>query len=400
MIDLKQATELVLARCNPLPAETVELARALYRTLAEPVTTDIDQPPFDRSSMDGFAVRAADTESSPSELEVAAQIAAGEISTVRLQPGQAAQINTGAPIPPGADAVVRIEDTQWNRGQNRVKVLVAIQPGQFITPRGQYREAGDQVLPAGTVLTPPNVGVCATAGAVRVAVHRRPRVGILVTGGELVDPSVRPTGGQIRNSNQFVLDALIRTSHCEPVVLEPVGDVPDQIRRRIENSTGWDVLCLTGGISMGEFDFVPKVLVDLGTTLHFHKLSIKPGRPTLFASFPDGRHVFGLPGNPNSALIGFRLLVRPALAALQGRSEPVQRWRALLEGRLPAEGKRLAFYPATIEAGQNGQSTARLLSSQGSGDALGIAGADAFVVRLPGSPPTTQGEAVEYIPLD
>lgn len=400
MIDLKQATELVLAQCHPLPAETVELARALFRTLAGPVTTDIDQPPFDRSSMDGFAVRAADTDNSPSELEVVAQIAAGEISAVRLQPGQAVQINTGAPVPPGADAVVRIEDTRWDRDQNRVKVLVAIQRGQSITPRGQYRGAGDQVLPAGTVLTPPNVGVCATAGAVRVVVHRRPRVGILVTGGELVDPSVRPAGGQIRNSNQFVLDALIRASHCEPVALDPVGDVADQIRRRIENSAGWDVLCLTGGVSMGEFDFVPKVLADLGATVHFHRLAIKPGRPTLFASRGDGRIIFGLPGNPISAMIAFRLLVRPALAALQGRCEPVRRFRAILDGGLPMEGKRLAFYPAAIAPGENSQPVARLLSWMGSGDALGIAGADAFVVRPPGSPPTTQGEAVEFIPLD
>lgn len=399
MIDIDQALQIVLAQCRPLDRESVSLANARFRTLANPVSTDIDQPPFDRSLMDGFAVRAADTFQAPASLAVVGQIAAGQMAAVALQPGQAMQINTGAPIPTGSDAVVRIEDTDWDRKAGQVVVNVSAKTGQAITPRGRYRKAGELVLPAGVVLTPPNVAVCASAGAAHVEVHRRPRVAILVTGDELVDVSCSPSGGKIRNSNQYLLDALVSSVHCSSIVLDTVPDKSEEIQEAINRAGDFDVLCLTGGVSMGEFDFVPTVLAGLGAVIHFHKISIKPGRPSLFATLPNGRLVFGLPGNPVSAMIGFRLLVQPALAALQGRHEPIRQFRAILDGKLPAEGSRRAYYPAMIGPGHNGEHVARLLSWHGSGDALGIAGADSFIVRAPDSSPAASGEIVDYIPL-
>ena len=399
MLDVDQAVALVLAQCRTLPPATVALSDALFHTLETPVATDIDQPPFDRSLMDGYAVRAADTLNVPVALRVVGQVAAGDMPQGKIESGQAMQINTGAPIPVGADAVVRVERTQLDSKSGAVTILESVQPGQFITPRGKYKKAKDVVLPAGSLLTPVNIGVCASAGAAEVEVFRQPRVAVVVTGSELVEVGERPTGGQIRNSNQYVLESLIRSVHCEPVVHPAVKDERLAISDAISKAADCDVICITGGVSMGAFDFVPDVLIELGATIHFHKISIKPGRPTLFATLPHGRLVFALPGNPVSAFVGFHLLVRPALAALQGRHEVPPLLQAELCGTLPAEGPRRAYYPASLSIDDNGGYVVHLLSWHGSGDALGMAGAQAFIVRPPGSPPVKAGEAVRFIPL-
>jgi molybdopterin molybdotransferase len=333
-------------------------------------------------------------------LQVVGQIAAGIVPQGRLESGQAIQINTGAPIPEGADAVVRVERTQLYTGGGSVTVLESAKLGQFITPRGKYKQAGEVVLSAGSLLTPVNIGVCASAGAAEVAVYRKPRVAVVVTGNELIEIGERPTGGQIRNSNQYVLESLIRSVHCEPVVHPAVKDERTAISDAISKAADCAVICITGGVSMGAFDFVPDVLVALGAMVHFHKISIKPGRPTLFSTLPNGQLVFALPGNPVSALVGFRLLVSPALAALQGRHDVPRLLRAELCGTLPAEGPRRAYYPASLRIDDDGGYVAHLLSWHGSGDALGMAGAQALIVRPPGSPPAKAGEAVEFIPVD
>jgi|CXWL01.1.fsa_nt_gi molybdopterin molybdotransferase len=400
MFEIDQALGIVLAQCRALPTVVVALSDTLFRTLATAIATDIDQPPFDRSVMDGYAVRAADTTHPPVDLRVVGQIAAGASPQGRLAPGQAMQINTGAPIPGGADAIVRVERTRLDSGSGVVTILEAVQPGQLITPRGKYKKAGDVVLPAGSLLTPVNIGVCASAGAAEVVAYRQPRVAIIVTGNELVDVGERPVGGQIRNSNQYVLESLIRSVHCEPAVQSVARDERTAISDAISKAADCDVICVTGGVSMGAFDFVPDVLIALGATVHFHRISIKPGRPTLFATLPNGQLVFALPGNPVSALVGFRLLVAPALAALQGRLELPPLLQAELRGTLPAEGPRRAYYPASLSVDGNGGYVAHLLSWHGSGDALGMAGAQAFIVRPPGSPPAKTGEAVQFIPLD
>ena len=399
MLDVDQAIALVLAQCRELPAARVALPQSLFRTLAEPVATDIDQPPFDRSLMDGYAIQAADTLNPPAKLRLAGQIAAGVMPQSKLQTGEAMQINTGAPIPVGADAVVRVERTQLDANGEIVTVLEAVKLGQSITPRARYKKAGDVVLPAGSVLTAVNIGVCAAAGAAQVAVYRQPRVAVIVTGDELIDVGVRPGGGQIRNSNQHVLESLIRSEDCEAVVHERVNDHPLAIQQAISSVADCDVTCITGGVSMGAFDFVPAALTELGATIHFHKISIKPGRPTLFATFPAGQLVFALPGNPVSAIVGFRLLVAPALAALQGRRQLPSLLNAKLSWTLPEEQERRAYYPAALTVDTNGGYIAHLLSWHGSGDVLGMAGAEAFIVRPPRSPAAKEGDAVLFVPL-
>ncbi|MBI4716656.1 MAG: molybdopterin molybdotransferase MoeA [Planctomycetes bacterium] len=400
MIDVEEAHRILQHRVEPGPVTDVPLREAYYRTLAAQVCCDADYPPFDRSVMDGFAVRAADTVGAPVMLQVVGQVAAGATPGQRLATGEAIQINTGAPIPPGADAVVRVEDTEPCASGRGLRVRKAVDPGQFITPRGAYGRAGQAVLEPGAILTPINVGVAATAGAARVSVYRPVTAAILATGDELVDIDRRPSGGQIRNSNVYLLDALFASAHVLAERLSVVRDERDAIRGRVEEGLRFDVLCITGGVSMGAFDFVPEILRHLNVDLWIEKMAIKPGRPVIVGRAPSGCLVFALPGNPMSAFVGFELLVRPALAALEGRRDgapvPVP---AVLRGSLGSTGNRRSYLPARARFNEQGRWEARPLEWHGSGDSLGGANANALVMRPPGSPPAGDGDRVEVLVL-
>ena len=210
MIDLEEAHRILFAHIPPLPAVEVPLREALYRTLASPICSDVDHPPFDRSVMDGYAVRAEDVVHTPVTLRVIGQLGAGTTTDRTLSRGEAMQINTGAPIPPGADAVVRVENTKENSSSETVIIEQSVKTGNFITPRATYGRSGEEVLCTGTMLSPAQIGVAAAAGASIVRVYRQPVVAILTTGDELVDVDRRPAGGEIRNSNQYQLDAFVR----------------------------------------------------------------------------------------------------------------------------------------------------------------------------------------------
>lgn len=398
MLTIEEALARVLSCTRPLGVARVELGESLNRTLAADIATDIDQPPFDRSLMDGFAIQ-SDTNPRPTSFRIVGQIAAGQMATVVVRPGEAVQINTGAMIPAGANAVVRVEDCTVSNDGRSVTIRAAAKPGQFITPRGEYRTAGDKVLLRGAMMGPPNIGVAAAAGASTVQVFRQPRVAIVITGSELVEVSARPDGAQIRNTNAVQLAAMVRSLRCDPVSSQTVEDERKAIRSAIVGAQAADVICLTGGVSMGAFDFVPTVLLELGAECHFHKVSIKPGRPILFATLPHGSLVFALPGNPVSCIAGFYLLVAPALAALQGRQEPPVYERGILRGTLGEEGTRRAFYPASLRVNAHGETEVTRLSWRGSGDALGMAGAQALIMRHPGGRPAGDGEFVEFIRL-
>lgn len=399
MLDIADAQRIVLSQVRTLPVVECSLRDALLRTLAARVLCDLDDPPFDKAVMDGYAVRSMDVAQVPTSLRVVGQVGAGHVPKAVVGPGQAIQINTGATLPAGADAVVRVEDVDVTGDQVRINVLA--EAGKFVAPRGTYARAGKVVLTAGTVLTPVHVGVAATAGASTVRVHRPPSVAILVTGDELVDIDRRPTGAQIRNSNRYLLEGLFRSVRLEPRNLGTVGDDREVLRQRISEGFHSDLLCITGGVSMGAFDFVPEILKEHGATIHFHKISIKPGRPTLFATVPSGTLVFALPGNPISAFIGFELLVRPALSAMQGRPTPGPKYfAARMAGGLPAAGIRRTYHPAIASIADDGQWTASKLSWGGSGDSMGMAGANAMIMRPPNSPTAIDGESVSIFLLD
>ncbi len=350
--------------------------------------------------MDGHAVRGADVAAVPVTLTVVGQIAAGHVSERLLGSGEAVQINTGAPLPTGADAVVRIEVTETINDGLGVVVKEAASVGQFITPRGAYAKAGRTILEPGTVLTPVHMGVAATAGAARVRVYRQPTVAVLTTGDELVDVDQTPLPAQIRNSNQYLLEALIDSAHAQTVLLGTVGDDRPLLHRKVAEGLACDVLCITGGVSVGAFDFVPDILREHGASFHVHKMAIKPGRPTIFATSPNGKLIFALPGNPVSAFVGFELLVRPALAALQGRPDALpQPMQATLRGTLPATANRRSFYPARAAIDDRGQWEVHTLSWHGSGDSLGMAGANAMIMRPPQSAAVDFGDAVSVFLL-
>jgi len=401
MIDVDEAGDILMRHVRPGPTVVLPLDRALHRTLAAPIQCDIDCPPFDRSVMDGYAVRAEDVSAAPVVLKVVGQVAAGVVTLRVLGPGEAVQINTGASIPPAADAVVRVEETELRDEESAVLIRTAVDRGQFITCRGAYKAAGEVVLRPGDVLTPVNVGVAATVGASRVTVYRPPRVAVIASGDELIGIDAVPAGAQVRNSNQYVLAALVASAHADPVVLGTVGDDRAALTERIEVGLASDVLCITGGVSMGAFDLVPEVLEQVGAQFHVRKMAIKPGRPTLFATTAAGTLIFALPGNPISAFVGFELLVRPALAALQGRPRAFPPMvRATLHGRLEATGERRSYRPGRAWVSEDGGWAAEPLSWHGSGDALGTATATALLMRPPRAPQALSGDSVAILLLD
>lgn len=397
LISPEEAARIVREQIRPGRVERVGLENALHRTLSEAVACDVDYPPFDRALMDGYAVRAEDVRAAPTTLKVVGDIAAGHAPSGAVGPGEAMRINTGAPVPRGADAVVRIEDTVPEEDGRIVRVMKDAPAGRFITPRASYVKAGDTTLSAGMRLGPLEIAVAATSGAAEVHVYAAPRVAIVVTGDELIEPGRKPVGAQIRNSNAPLLGALVREAQALPIMTASVRDAPGEIRAAISEALKrCDVLCLTGGVSAGEYDFVPGVVAELDCRTHFHKVAIKPGRPTLFATSPGGQAVFGLPGNPISAFIGFHLFVAEALARLQGRAGATRRMlSARLIGRLPEAGARCSFIPATLSRDEAGEWRATPQPWQGSGDPFGMAGADALIVREAGAAATaTEGSIV------
>jgi molybdopterin molybdotransferase len=351
--------------------------------------------------MDGYAVRAGDVKNVPIELRIVGQVGAGSSYDRSLEAGEAVQINTGAPVPVGADAVVRVEDTELRGPGSHVVVRKSVEPGQFITGRAAYAIAGTVVIESGTVLGPLEIAAAAAAGAAKVTVFVRPTIAILSTGDELVPFDQIPSGAQIRNSNQCLLEALVAAARCESVSLGIAADDRKNLRSSIEEGLKSDVLCLTGGVSMGAFDFVPEILTDLGAVFHIKKMNIKPGRPVHFASTGHGTLIFALPGNPASAFVGFQFLVRPAIAALQGGTVGMPKsLRASLNGTLAATGSRTTFIPVRTQVDDVGRWTVEPLFWGGSGDAMGMSTAGALAVRPPNSPELHAGDPVQAYLLE
>jgi molybdopterin molybdotransferase len=313
---LDEALALILERARPLPSEPVPLARAAGRVVAESAVALVDLPPFPSSAMDGFAVRAADT---PGRLPVAARIAAGDALAGALAPGTAAGIATGAVVPEGADAVVPIELVTEDDGH--VEIPTAVEPGAHVRPRGGDVRAGDPVATAGEILHAARIGALAAAGVAEVRCARRPKVAVLATGSELRTPGEELEPGQIYESNRTMIAAVLASVGADVVELPVVRDDEAAHREALEAGLETDVLVTSGGVSMGPHDLVRRVEAELGVEEVFWKVAIKPGKPLSFG-VRGATLVFGLPGNPVSALVGSLVFVCPALRALQGAPEP------------------------------------------------------------------------------
>jgi molybdopterin molybdotransferase len=321
LIGVAEARKRVLVSFRPLEPECVSLAEALGRPLARTLVSDIDIAPFDNSAMDGFAVRAKDTagaaETTPSLLRVIEEVPAGTVPTRRVGPNEATRIMTGAPMPEGADAVVKIEETLPAPAGGDVAVRVPATPGQHVRLRGADVRCGDEVLTVGEVFSPAAAGLAASTGHVNVWVCRRPRVAILATGDELVEPGHIPGSGQIRDSNSYALAAQVSSAGGVPLRYDIVRDTEDSVRSALElAATQADVIVSSGGVSVGDYDVVRDVLQREGR-LDFWSIAMRPGSPVTFGEYA-GIPFFGLPGNPTSGFVGFELFVRPSLRLMQG----------------------------------------------------------------------------------
>lgn len=314
LVSADDALALILRDAHPLGAEVCTVDEALGRTLAVDVQAARTQPPADNSAMDGYAVRAADTAGAPVRLVLVDRLFADSAPTRPVGQGEAVRLMTGAPVPPGADAVVMQE--QARTGEGWVELMARAQPGQNVRPAGEDAREGELLLGAGTPVGLPEAGLLWGQGILRVPVRRRPRVGILSTGDELADPA-SPEPGRILDSNGPMLAAAVRAAGGLPVPLGRAPDEPSALRAALERGRGLDVLVTTGGASVGEKDYIRPVLASLGAVERFWRVAIKPGKPVLHAHWGNTK-VFGLPGNPTSSLVTFQLFVRPLLRRLQG----------------------------------------------------------------------------------
>jgi molybdopterin molybdotransferase len=325
MIEYTDARARVLAAAKGLPAGSVPLPQSLGRTLARDIKAAESIPPFTKATMDGYAVRSADTRRSATaaagavELDVLEDLPAGRLSRKTVGPGQAVRIMTGAPLPAGADAVVMVEDT--GKAGRRVTVRREVRPGDNIGLAGEDLKKGEIALERGALIGPAEIGMLAAAGRHRVPVTRRPRLAVIATGDEIVEPGERKRRGQIRNANGPALTALALAAGAEAVYLGIARDKNSSLAAKLAKARGADILVLSGGVSVGDYDLVKAELEAAGVEPVFWRVRIKPGKPVFFGV--RGRQlVFGLPGNPTSAMVTFHLFVRPAIDRLLGRAVP------------------------------------------------------------------------------
>ena len=324
MIDLEEARAFVLAGCSPLAPRPTPLDGTLGRVLAAPVVAAHDVPPFATSSMDGYALRAADSTAAPVRLEVVGSLLAGMAPDLTVGPGQAVRIMTGAPLPPGADAVCMVERTVTEDRGSVVLIEEAVEVGQFVRRAGEDVARGQQVFGPETELTPAHVGVLASLGQSQVETFGRPRVGVLSTGDELTDDGGPLAPGQIRDANRHSLLAVLADDGYETLDLGIVGDRRAEIAEAISaGAARCDAIVASGGVSVGDVDFVKIVLDDLsGGATRWMQVAIRPAKPLAFGNLAaDGTPVFGLPGNPVSALVSYELFVRPGLRRMAGHPD-------------------------------------------------------------------------------
>jgi molybdopterin molybdotransferase len=396
MLTVEQAREQILSRVEVLPEEIVPLLAALDRILAEDVVSAREIPPWPNSSMDGYAVRSADTLAGGSvRLAVVGRIAAGAMPDRAVGPGEASRIFTGAPMPEGADAVIPQEDVEADAVS--IAFSHAIEPGAYVRPRGEDVRQGDRVLAPGQAIGPAEIGVLATMGWPRVRVRRRPRVAILSTGNELADLGQEPGPGQIPNTNTYALMAQTIEAGGEPINLGVSADRLEDIERRLHAIEHADMLVSSAGVSVGDHDLVRAALEKLGAELHLWLVSMRPGKPITFGSL-RGRPIFGLPGNPVSAMVTFELFVRPALRKMLGHAD-LDRPRIAARAAEPIQnpGRRRGYLRVTLSP-ERDHYLARLTGEQGSAILRSMVLADGLAV-VPGDTVIEKGDDVDVILL-
>lgn len=402
--------EKIEARRPSPPIETVPLGSALGRILAEDLAADRDYPPFPRSTRDGFAVRAEDVAQVPASLDIVGLARAGHPFTGAVAPGSAVEIMTGAPLPEGTDAVVMVEHTSEPgpgsaAGQasavRRVEILRSVEALDNVVSRGSEAVAGSHVLRRGRRLGPGEIGLAATIGRAGLAVFARPRVAILPTGDEVVSVEQQPAWFEIRNSNALALAAQVEAAGGIPWLLGIAPDRKDALRSLMEQGLACDLLVLSGGISVGKYDFVAEILAGLGAEFYFQGVAIRPGKPLAFGLAHE-RFFFGLPGNPVSTFVTFELFARPAIALLGGADfQPPVFLKARLGKPVRQKTGLSVFMPARVTLDHSRYArdpVAELVGWQGSGDLVGLAEANCFLVLHPDQTELAPGDWVDVLP--
>ena len=375
MIPVEQAINIILQEVHPLPPVRVPFTDALGLVLAEDVQAVEPMPPFRAASVDGYAVIAAD----PTPVRrIAGDQSAGYVDDLKVTSGTAVRVTTGAPVPSGADAVVMVELTEEQDGY--VNIRAGVESGSNIRPVGQDLASGQLVLAQGTALGAPEVGLLAMIGKTEVLVHPAPRVGVMSTGDELVEPDISPKPGQIRDANRFSLMGAVREAGGIPVDLGRITDETGTLHETIERGRHLaDALLTSGGVSMGQLDLVKPYLAERGK-IHFGRVRAKPGKPVTFATL-DGVPVFAMPGFPVSALVSFEIYVRPALLKMAGHTHLHRpRRRVALAHDVPHSAGRTEFQRAIVTPNTPGHYTAVTTGFQGSGRLLSMHGANALLV--------------------
>jgi molybdopterin molybdotransferase len=404
VISVERALEVTLAaaaeksRPDRMPVEAVALEASLGRVLREDIVADSDYPRFDKAIRDGFAVRHQDVVQVPAVLEILGESRAGQAAGVSITPGTCCEIMTGAPLPEGADAVVMVENTEAIP-PSQVRILRSVREGEGLLRRAAELRHGERVLASGRRIDLADIGTLASFGKSEVRVSKKPRVAILATGDELVRIEETPDSDQIRNSNTTTLQAQAAAAGAEPVSLGIGRDNVEDLREKIRRGLEHDVLLVSGGVSMGKYDFVEDVFAEFGVRVLFDSVAMKPGKPTVFG-YRDETFVFGLPGNPVSTIVAFRMFVTPVIRSLLKVEESgAESLRACLEAPAKCDPARTAIVPALVRF--DGQSyRIRTAPWKGSSDLAGLSRANALIV-IPSAEGSLQpGDWVDFLSLE
>jgi len=400
MIPISQAIQIVLQHTPKLASEEIALPGAVNRILAADIIADTDLPPFDRAQMDGYAVRAADVASTPAQLRIVGESAAGAGWHHEMNSGEAVRIMTGAPVPVGADAVQQVELTREPNGAATVEILESVEAGRSIVKQATEIKSGETVLRAGEDINAQTIATLASFGYSHVKVGQRPRVAVMATGSELVDVKEKPGRDQIRDSNNYMIEAYAKHAGATVKRLPLAGDDRDELKRQMEAAfDACDVLVTSGGVSMGVYDFTKAAIRELGAEIFFERVALRPGKPTVFGRFGKTL-IFGLPGNPVSVAVTFNLFVRAALRAMQGASETsLTHLTAILTRDVKGSHGRESYLPAILRTDENGILLTEPLKWGGSSDFIAFARATALIHLPVGNEVTNAGSRVSVVRL-
>jgi len=403
MISIERALEIVRSMASKherpdwMEPEPVSLTNAVSRILREPIYSDEDSPRFDKAIRDGFAVRHEDTGKIPATLKVIGESRAGAGADVVVGPGECCEIMTGAPLPKGADAVIMIENTK-RLAHDSVQILKSARENEGLLRRGAEARKGEELLQPGSRIGIASIGLLAASGKASVLVSRRPRAAILATGDELVEVSDVPRAGEIRNSNGYTLFAQCTLAGAEPSMLGIARDSLPDLRENLRRGLEYDLLLVSGGVSMGKYDLVENVFAEFGVEVFFDKVAMKPGKPTVFG-FRDRTYVFGLPGNPVSTMVAFDMFVRPViLSLLKATQTEMPMLEATLEAPAKCDPERASLVPAVVRF-QDG--TYRIVTGpwKGSSDLAGLARANALIMIPQRAGMLEAGERARFVPM-